>query len=222
MDQHPIVLKAARALIILSLYCVYGVVADEDDASAKAAALKARRPLDQLMIRDLYIVIIANDPVVVYNGGIPGMEATAALKGSAASAGAAGGGQDGIRASSRATSAAAAAAAQKYSAYLKQRSDVIATQALGSTAAVQHYYTNALAGFVAGPLTRSQVAALKSSKDVRAVFPNRLVEKRTVSTPSFLGLDDSGGAWSRVGGMSNAGEDIIIAVIDTGDQSWHA
>jgi hypothetical protein len=230
MGKHSTtIFKTAKALIILSFcYCAYGVVVDDDDEDRAAAAAsgqplaapKAQRPLDQRITKDLYIVLIANDPVVVYNGGIPGMEATALMKDSSAAAAAddggddAGGRRDGSgRASSRATSTAAA---KTYSAYLKLRSDVIATQALGSTAAVLHYYTNAVAGFVAGPLTRGQVTALKRRKDVRAVFPNRLLERRTVSTPSFLGLDVAGGAWSRVGGMSSAGEDIIIAVIDSG------
>eukprot|EP00775_Hariotina_reticulata_P012300 gene12300-12436_t len=173
------------------------IVAADEDGTARPAA---GRPLhEELMIQDLYIVIIDNDPVVTYGGGIPGLAATAS----------------GTGASSHVRSASAAAS-QSYSAYLKQRSDAVASQALGSTAAVRHYYTNALAGFVAGPLTRGQVAALQSSKDVRGVFPNRLVKRSTISTPSFLGLDAAGGAWSQVGGMSNAGENIIIAVIDTG------
>eukprot|EP00775_Hariotina_reticulata_P007613 gene7614-7815_t len=193
------IIKRPRVVHICSVYFVlfYGalVVAAGEDGAARPPA---RRPLQ--LIKDLYIVVIDDEPVVTYAGGVLGMAATA-------------GDNTG---SSHPTSAAASAAAQSYSAYLKQRSDAIASQALGSTAAVRHYYTNALAGFVAGPLTRGQVAVLQSSKDVRGVFPNRLVKRSTISTPSFLGLDAAGGAWSQVGGMSNAGENIIIAVIDTG------
>ena len=44
-------------------------------------------------------------------------------------------------------------------------------------------------------------------------------ERRTAdtsSTPTFLGLDARGGLWAQLGGVGNAGDGIIIGVIDTG------
>ncbi len=44
-------------------------------------------------------------------------------------------------------------------------------------------------------------------------------QMRTIDTdnsPQFLGLSDSGGLWQQDGGQANAGEGVIIGVIDTG------
>jgi hypothetical protein len=38
----------------------------------------------------------------------------------------------------------------------------------------------------------------------------------TATTPAFMGLGQSGGAWDKLGGVGKAGEYVIIGVVDTG------
>eukprot|EP00775_Hariotina_reticulata_P007536 gene7536-7746_t len=107
-------------------------------------------------------------------------------------------------------------AIQQYSAYLKQRSNTVASQVLGSADSIRHYYTWVVAGFAAGPLTSGQVAALRKHAGVRAVFPDQLFKQKTISTTKFLELDTIDGVWSQLGGAANAGEGVIVGVIDDG------
>ena len=45
------------------------------------------------------------------------------------------------------------------------------------------------------------------------------MQKQTTYTPSYLGLPD--GAWKAAGGPMNAGEGIVIGIIDTGIDPTH-
>jgi hypothetical protein len=38
----------------------------------------------------------------------------------------------------------------------------------------------------------------------------------TSNTPTFLGLDAPGGLWDQLGGVENAGEGVIIGIVDSG------
>jgi hypothetical protein len=146
----------------------------------------------------MYIVMLKSSPVAAYSGGVLGMAATSAS-------------------STGRPLLANSENIQRYSAYLKKRSNTVASQALGTTSSIVVYYTHVLAGFAAGPLDNRQLAALRKHKDVQAVFPNSKVSSNTVKTPSFLELDTPGGVWSQLGGASGAGEDMIVGVIDNGE-----
>ena len=43
----------------------------------------------------------------------------------------------------------------------------------------------------------------------------------TSSTPDFMGLTGETGAWSKLGGVGAAGENVIIGVVDTGIKPEH-
>jgi subtilisin family serine protease len=76
-----------------------------------------------------------------------------------------------------------------------------------------HFSVN---GFAA-VLTGRQVARLRAMREVASVERDLLLPKATENSPHFLGLDTPGtGLWASVGGQGNAGEDVIVGVVDTG------
>lgn len=70
-------------------------------------------------------------------------------------------------------------------------------------------------GFAA-KLTQNQAAALTKVSGVVSVVPDELRKLDTVSTPTFLGLDKKGGLWEQVGGPSQAGEGVVVGIVDSG------
>ena len=75
-------------------------------------------------------------------------------------------------------------------------------------------YRYSFNGFAAA-LTEAQAAALRSGPGVVNVTKDTLQTADTSSTPTFLGLDATDGLWTRLG-VDNAGEDIVIGVVDSG------
>jgi subtilisin family serine protease len=76
-------------------------------------------------------------------------------------------------------------------------------------------YSYALNGFAA-ELNKAQAAQLRADPNVVSVVRNEIRKLSTLTTPEFLELSAPDGAWNQVGGGANAGEDIIVGVIDTG------
>ena len=143
----------------------------------------------------IYIVQLAEAPAATYAGGIAGLAATRPAVGSKLDA--------------------RSADFRSYVQYLDiKRSS--AMSAIGRARMV-HTYNSALAGFAA-QLTEAQAAALKRSAGVASVVEAEVQQLDTTSTPSFLGLNKPGGAWSLLDSLSRQvkGEDVIIGVIDSG------
>lgn len=143
-----------------------------------------------------YIVQMAGAPAASYTGGVAGLKATQVAEGQ--------------RLDSR------SADVKAYRAHLaKER------QALLNAAGVtkpMYQYDLVFNGFAA-ELTEAQVKKLQASGKVLNVLADERRDAQTVSTPHFLGLDIAGGVWSqRAGGSKDKGEDIIVAVIDSGVQ----
>ncbi|KAF3792109.1 Subtilisin-like protease SBT2-4 [Nymphaea thermarum] len=67
--------------------------------------------------------------------------------------------------------------------------------------------------------TVSQVAKLRAIKEVRTIEKDRGARLMTTYTPTFLGLP--AGAWAREGGPQNAGEGIVIGLVDSGIDPTH-
>lgn len=74
-----------------------------------------------------------------------------------------------------------------------------------------HLYSNVFHGFSAS-LTEEQVQVMESMPGVNGVIPDGKKELHTTHTPDFLGLNASRGLWPE----SKFGEDVIVAVLDTG------
>lgn len=140
-----------------------------------------------------YIVQLGEDPVLAYDGKVPGYPATRPAAG-----------QKVDRNNPD---------VKNYVNYLDSRHTAVLNSVGGGKKLNDYRYT--FNGFAA-ELTAAQVATLAKTPGVLAVTPN---EKRTVdtsSTPAFLGLSKPGGLWDQLGGPARAGEGVVIGIIDSG------
>ena len=142
---------------------------------------------------NLYIVQMAQPPVVAYEGGTDGMRATKPRRGQK------------INPNSPEV--------LTYVAYLNARHDEANARAGGGRKVYDYNY--AFNGF-AVELTEAQAEAMKTVPGVLAVNKDEARPLDTSSTPAFLGLDAPGGLWSQLGGAGSAGENVIIGIVDGG------
>lgn len=144
--------------------------------------------------RSTYIVQLAAPPVVAYDGGIQGLAATAPTEQG-----------EKVRRSDQAVAA--------YRAYLDAQRAAVLASAPGAELLYDYDFT--FTGFAA-KLTADQAAALGKNPAVLSVSPEEIRQLDTSSTPNFLGLTGPNGVWSTVGGPSNAGDGVIVGIVDTG------
>ncbi len=143
-------------------------------------------------VTTVYIVQMAERPVVAYTGDIAGYQATRPARGQKIDP--------------------AGADVVRYASLLNERhGSALAT--VGGRKLYDYVYT--FNGFAA-TMTPAQAAKLATQAGIAAVTPEETFTVDTSSTPSFLGLDAPGGLWSQVGGVGSAGENIIIGVVDSG------
>lgn len=140
-----------------------------------------------------YIVQMLKDPVASYDGGVAGIPATQPARGEKVDAD--------------------SPAAQRYTALL-QGEHATALAQVGGAEKVYDYSVS-FNGFAA-ELTEAQAAKLEKVPGVVAVSPDEILQLDTSTTPGFIGLDKPTGLWTRAGGPANAGEGVIIGIIDTG------
>jgi hypothetical protein len=140
----------------------------------------------------VYIVQMIDAPVVAYEGGIPGLPATKPNKGQK------------INPNS--------ANVVKYAGYLNGKHNEALSKAGGKKL---YDYVYSFNGFAA-QMSLQQANKVASVDGVLLVSPDELQTMDTSSTPSFLGLDASGGLWEQLGGVGSAGEGIIIGIVDSG------
>lgn len=180
---------AALAAVPLAL-SVAGTGA-ADAASTTAAAVSAAA--DGLDSDGVYVVQMADLPVIAYDGSTAGYAATRPTKGKKV---------DGR-----------SAAATRWADNLKSKHG----NALRSVGATKRIYDYAYTynGFAAR-LTGAQAKAMRSAAGVLAVTKQQTYTVDTSTTPGFLGLTDKRGLWNQLGGTKHAGENITIGVIDSG------
>ena len=174
---------AALAVLAAAIQVPTHIHAQGSQAGGGAAARRTN---------GLYIVQLAEFPVVSYTGGIPGFAATKANRG------------------------------QKidpnnpnvigYAGYLDGRHAAVLARVGGNKVYDYRYSFN---GFAA-ELSEAQAQALRGVQGVVAVTKDTLQDADTSSTPAFLGLDAANGLWAELGGVTRAGEDIVVGVIDSG------
>ena len=145
----------------------------------------------------LYIVQMLDKPVAAYEGGTAGIPATKPAKGTKIDP------QD--------------ANVTRYASYLDGKH---ADLARNVNATKVYDYRFAYNGFAA-ELTSGQVKVLGADPQVISVEKSLMGHVDTSNTPSFMGLTGPNGAWSKLGGVGSAGEDVIIGVVDTGINAVH-
>jgi hypothetical protein len=137
----------------------------------------------------IYIVRMADAPVVAYDGKINGYAKTRPAKGSKVSV-------DDPNVS-------------RYAEYLSSKHDR-ALQNVGGGKKV-YSYAYVLDGFAA-ELSASQADKLRATRGVLSVEKDEILQLDTSSTPTFLGLDGAAGFWA----THATGENVIIGVVDSG------
>ena len=68
-------------------------------------------------------------------------------------------------------------------------------------------------GGISAVVPGSSIARIAKMDGVVAVYPDTLNQLQTDTSPGFIGADD---AWDALGGQDNAGEGVIVGVIDSG------
>ena len=138
----------------------------------------------------VYVVMLADDPVIAYEGGLPGLAATKPAKGAKLNPN--------------------SAHVKKYQSHLNSKH----AEALAAVGADGKFYdyTVSFNGFAA-VLSGAEASALAKSDGVLAVWEDEIKFPDTDRSPDYLNMP---AAWDQVGGQGMSGEDIIIGVIDTG------
>ncbi len=162
-------------------------------ASAKKATAQASAKANRAIpTNKVYIVRMAGEPVASYSGRLKGYAATRPALG------------EKVDLSRPET--------QNYRAYLKSKQDA-AVAAVGGRKL--YNYDLVFNGFAA-ELTDAQAEKLASMKGVLSVVKDELRSVDTSSTPAFLGLTDHHGLWDELGGGREAGEGVIVGIVDSG------
>jgi subtilisin family serine protease len=173
--------------IIITLIAIFVLVMP---VAAKPNDVDGKGNADKKVVNPgVYIVEMAGQPVVAYDGGIPGLKATRPAKG------------EKINPYSQEVKA--------YVGFLNSTHDAALNSVGGGE--MLYNYNYAFNGFAA-KVTPAQAAKLALTPGVLAVTTDELLTLDTSSTPTFLGLDAPGGLWS----MGVTGEDVIIGIVDGG------
>jgi Subtilase family/Fibronectin type-III domain/Peptidase inhibitor I9/PA domain len=138
---------------------------------------------------NLYIVRMADAPVVAYKGGIAGLKATKPAKGKKIDP--------------------TSTEVVQYSAYLDSRHDA-AVAAVKGRKVVDYKYT--FNGFAA-ELTPQQADQMKNVAGVISVDKDEIRKLDTSSTPTFLGLTGPTGFYNTT---RATGENVVIGIVDSG------
>ena len=171
--------KILYAMLVLALTLSLSTPALAQDSSAAQGGAKS------------YIVVLASDPILAYDGDVAGYAATKPGKG------------DKVNPNS--------ANVKNYEKFLESKHNESLQDAGASTDAKVNDFTFALNGYSA-LLTQEQVDALKQQKGVLMVLEDQMRFADTDSSPGFLGLTAAGGAYAK--GFTGAG--VVVGIIDTG------
>jgi hypothetical protein len=182
--KYPSVNRILGSLSLAAALCVAPVTAISGGPGEAQAKGKAQNKV--------YIVQMAEQPVVAYKGDIGKLKATAPRKGQKIDPN--------------------SSAVVNYVSYLDARHDRV----LGRVGAEKLYgYRYSFNGFAA-ELTEKQAEIMRRMPGVLSVSKDQALTLDTSSTPAFLGLDAPGGIWEQLGGAKSSGEGIIIGIVDGG------
>ena len=158
--------------------------------STSVSAQGSQSPLAKSNAKS-YIVVMAADPIIAYEGNVAGYAATKPGKG------------EKINPNS--------AHVRKYEKFLEKSHDnTLASAGVSATSKINDY-TFALNGYSA-ILTDAEVKQIRGQAGVMMVLEDELRQPMTDSSPGFLGLTGPAGAWQ----TGYTGENVVVGVIDTG------
>jgi hypothetical protein len=184
---------AGRTLISRLLAAAAAVVIATPGAALAATDATAPTP-DGPHDDGTYLVQLADQPVVTYQGAVPGLKATKPAEGAAVDR--------------------TNADVQKYVRHLDGRRNAVLARVKGAKKLYDYNFT--FTGFAA-ELSGKQAAVLAATPGVVSVTKDELRHLDTSTTPDMLGLTGSDGVWQQqYGGASKAGEDVIVGIIDSG------
>lgn len=148
---------------------------------------------------DVYIVRVEGEPVVSYEGGVDGFEATYVES------------DEKIDVTSEKVTS--------YSRHLEKKHDMLLGMLFDHGTYKKLYsYRHLINGF-AVHISPEQAEILGRAPGVKSVERDWKVRKLTTHTPQFLGLPT--GVWPTGGGFDKAGEGIVIGFVDSGIYSHH-
>ncbi|MEZ5499783.1 MAG: S8 family serine peptidase [Steroidobacteraceae bacterium] len=188
-------MMVASTIVLSALASIAG--AQNLSVAPNAASLNRLAPQSAIAPTRVYVVQMAGEPSISYQGGEVGFEATAPRRGE--------------RYNSR------LAKVRNYTEHLRDKQDR-ALSAVGASSRKVYSYSHAFNGFAAR-LTAVEAEKLRGNKDVMNVWEDRAVDLDTNNSPEFLGLlDRKDGLRTRLG---LKGEDIVIGVLDSGAVQEH-
>jgi subtilisin family serine protease len=141
--------------------------------------------------RKSYIVVMAGEPLIAYDGDVAGIPATKPDPGEEVDV--------------------TTPQAREYTQYLRSQHNESLADAGASAAEKLNDYSVALNGYSA-LLTEAQADAIRAQKNVARVMEDELQHPTTDSSGAFLGLTQAGGAYAS--GLNGSG--VTVGVIDTG------
>jgi hypothetical protein len=183
MSKNPL-------LTLLSVAAISAVAALSVPTSALVAAPSAEKNAEaKKFTNKLYIVRLAEKPVVAYDGGIKGLQATRPKQGQKIDPNSPG--------------------VVAYKAFLESRHNAVLAAVGGAKKVYSYGYT--FNGFAA-ELTTEQAAQLSQTSGILGVIKDEAYDLDTSSTPGFLGLTGSSGFWA----TKAKGEGVVIGIVDGG------
>ena len=140
----------------------------------------------------VYVVRMVGDPAAAYTGKVRGYAATKPAEGEKLDA--------------------SRPEVEGYRSYLESQHDATVAKVGGRKI---YSYGLVFNGFAA-ELTEKQAQKLASMPGVLAVIEDELREADTSTTPAFLGLSARDGLWDKLDGPRDAGEGVVVGIIDSG------
>ncbi len=181
--------------MFLSTLCVMiGVVSGEGLSASGQGVQVQTAPPDSSLTR--VIVQLEDLPIAAYAGGIQGLKAT------------------GPRHTGAAKLDMRSAETSAYTQYLDKKMQAFQETVVSSIPGAKVIYRyRTVFGGVSVVLPENRLNDLAALPGVKNVYPDRFRKKDTDSSPAFISAPK---LWGKVGGQENAGQGIIIGVIDTG------
>ncbi len=164
---------------------------------SKSLLLQEREAARSGAARDVGVIVrLADDSLASYRGGVAGLRAT----------------------SPRALGAKrldmGSTDSQRYLAYLDTRAQAFAARlsARVPNAKVTHQYRAGFNG-MALRIPSSHISSVAALQGVAAVYEDTLLQPLTDTSPAFI---NAPALWNALGGQADAGEGVIVGVLDTG------